>query len=116
MDEPYCCEKKLLKLNEKFTCGQAQKWMNMTLKYLWLLDLLPAEIEEESLHVPIDSFILQKLKEEQVPGVTNSGETYYYKRKVWSAITDYERIHGAAKGNQKNRISQSDSMGRSCMD
>lgn len=90
MDEPYCCEKKLLKLNEKFTCGQAQKWMNMTLKYLWLLDLLPAEIEEESLHVPIDSFILQKLKEEQVPGVTNSGETYYYKRKVWSAITDYE--------------------------
>ena len=91
MEKPYCCEKKLL---EKFTCGQAQKWVNMTLKYLWLLDLLPKEIKEESLHVPIDSFILQKLKEEQVSGVIGSGETYYYKRKdkgkVWSAITDYE--------------------------
>lgn len=77
-------------LGKTFTYGQAQKWVNMTLKYLWLLDLLPKEIKEESLHVPIDSFILQKLKEEQVSGVTGSGETYYYKGKVWSAITDYE--------------------------
>lgn len=90
MEEPYCCEKKLLKPNENFTYGQAQKWINMTLKYLWLLDLLPKEIEEESLHVPIDSFILQKLKKEQVPGVTGSGETYYYNSNTWSTITDYK--------------------------
>ena len=92
MEKPYCCEKKLLKPNEKFTYGQAQKWMNMTLKYLWLLDLLPKEIKEESLHVPIDSFILQKLKENNVPvpGVTGSGEAYYYNGKTWSAMDRYE--------------------------
>lgn len=89
MEEPYCCEKKLLKVNEKFTYGQAQKWVNMTLKYLWLLDLLPKEIKEESLHVPIDSFILEKLGDENADGITGSGETYYYKGKAWSAIDDY---------------------------
>lgn len=75
-------------LEEPFTCGQAQKWVNMTLKYLWLLDLLPEEIKEESLHVPIDSFILQRLSK-QVSDVTGSGETYCYKHMAWSAITEY---------------------------
>ncbi len=75
-------------LGEPFTCGQAQKWVNMTLKYLWLLDLLPEEIKEESLHVPIDSFILQRLSK-QVSDVTGSGETYCYKHMAWSAITEY---------------------------
>lgn len=75
-------------LGEPFTCGQAQKWVNMTLKYLWLMDLLPEEIKEESLHVPIDSFILQRLSK-QVSDVTGSGETYCYKHMAWSAITEY---------------------------
>lgn len=70
-------------LGEPFTCGQAQKWVNMTLKYLWLMDLLPEEIKEESLHVPIDSFILQRLSK-QVSDVTGSGETYCYKHMAWS--------------------------------
>lgn len=75
-------------LGEPFTCGQAQKWVNMTLKYLWLMDLLPKEIKEESLHVPIDSFILQRLRM-QVSDVNGFGETYRYREKVWSAITEY---------------------------
>ena len=75
-------------LREPFTCGQAQKWVNMTLKYLWLMDLLPKEIREESLHVPIDSFILQRLRT-QVSDVNGFGETYCYREKAWSAITDY---------------------------
>lgn len=61
----------------------------MTLKYLWLMDLLPEEIREESLHVPIDSFILQRLSQ-QVLDVKGSGETYCYRKKAWSAITDYK--------------------------
>lgn len=92
MEKPYCGEKKLFKPKATFTYGQAQKWVNMTLKYLWLLDLLPQVIEEESLHVPIDSFILEMLpkEEKRVNGVTGSVETYYYKREAWSAISSYE--------------------------
>ena len=78
-----------------FTYGQAQKWVNMTLKYLWLLDLLPDRILPEDLHVPVDSFILQKLKgtgkfDEKDNEITNSGEMYYYNGYTWSAIPDYE--------------------------
>ena len=53
----------------KLTYGQAQKWLNMTLKYLWLLNRLKLikdknTIEfinkyEKSFHVPLDSYILK---------------------------------------------------------
>lgn len=43
-----------------FTYGNAQKWVNMTLKYLWLFGLLPDYIKED-LHIPIDSFIIDAL-------------------------------------------------------
>lgn len=46
-------------LNKSFTIGQAQKWVNMTLKYLWLLDALPTGVKPEYLHVPIDSYIIE---------------------------------------------------------
>lgn len=82
----------LLKENEAFTYGQAQKWVNMTLKYLWMLNLLPKEIKEESLHVPIDGYILEKLKELKVDKITGSNETYYYNRKVWSAINENDYL------------------------
>lgn len=78
----------LLQEGKNFTYGQAQKWVNMTIKYLWLLDLLPDGIKEGSLHVPIDSFILQELKNCGVEEVSGSGETYHYKDNAWSAISD----------------------------
>lgn len=46
---------------EFFTYGNAQKWVNMTLKYLWLLGILPDCIKEENLHIPVDSFIIDAL-------------------------------------------------------
>ena len=42
-------------LDQKIVCGQAQKWLNMTLKYLWLL----GKVDGEFLHVPVDSFIME---------------------------------------------------------
>jgi hypothetical protein len=74
-----------------FTYGNAQKWVNMSMKYIWMLGLLPIEVPETDLHVPIDSYILQKLKENNVPEVTGSGETFYYKGRAWSAMTDYKK-------------------------
>ena len=53
----------------KLTYGQAQKWLNMTLKYLWLLDRLSLIDDKnvhnfiythsKSFHVPLDSYILK---------------------------------------------------------
>ena len=97
MNAVYDKDKKFLK--EPFTYGQAQKWLNMTLKYLWLLNLLPSNISEELLHVPIDSFILQALQEtgkfdESQNEIIYSGETYRYKGETWSAMSEenYESL------------------------
>ena len=79
----------ILKSNS-FTYGLAQKWVNMTLKYLWLLDRLPEGLTAKSLHVPIDSFILEKLQEENVDEIRRDGDTYKYKGKSWSQLDDYD--------------------------
>lgn len=73
-----------------FTNGNAQKWLNMALKYLWLLGALPIDIKEERLHAPIDSYILQKLWNLKVDGVTCSADTFYCKGNSWSKISDYD--------------------------
>lgn len=72
------------------TNGNAQKWLNMALKYLWLLGALPIDIKEERLHAPIDSYILQKLWNLKAEGVTCSADTFYYKGNSWSKISDYD--------------------------
>lgn len=94
-----------------FTYGNAQKWLNMTLKYLWLLNRLPNDMDEKALHAPIDSYILQKLKKLEIEGVTGSGETFYYKKKCWSNIDKYneymelqEKIRKFAKADGKSVI------------
>lgn len=46
-----------------FTNRNAQQWLNMVLKYLWLLVALPNDIKENRLHAPIDSYILQEAVE-----------------------------------------------------
>ena len=94
MNAPYGDGKKGF-LKARFTYGQAQKWVNMTLKYLWLLDMLPNGLSEAELHVPVDSFILEALKETQqfnTKGnkITGSGKSYYYNGEAWSAISEYK--------------------------
>lgn len=56
-----------------FTYGNAQKWVNMTLKYLYLIDSICSEIYPKInyfhslqnisgyLHVPVDSYIIEKV-------------------------------------------------------
>ena len=72
------------------TNGNAQKWLNMVLKYLWLLGALPNDIKEDRLHAPIDSYILQKLWNLKAEGVTCSADAFYYKGNSWSKISDYD--------------------------
>lgn len=51
-----------------FKDGQAQKWVNMTLKYMWLLGKWK-KLDDLNLHVPVDRYILQAVSErfEKVP-------------------------------------------------
>lgn len=44
-----------------FTYGNAQKWVNMSMKYIWMLGFLPAEVPEPALHIPVDSYIIDAL-------------------------------------------------------
>lgn len=57
------------KEGKTFYPGQAQKWLNMTLKYFWILDLLQSKDEpcpvESYLHAPIDSFVLKALLKDE---------------------------------------------------
>ena len=57
--------KKLLKSPGKgkvaFSYGQAQKWLNMAIKYVWLLGLWADEFRamQDKLHIPVDRYILK---------------------------------------------------------
>lgn len=81
---------KILKKKENFTIGQAQKWVNMTLKYLWLLNALPTGVKPEYLHVPIDSYIIEiayynKNKFENALGLLEEKP-----KESWSKLPEYE--------------------------
>lgn len=90
---------KILK-KENFTIGQAQKWVNMTLKYLWLLNALPAGVKPEYLHVPIDSYIIKIAYSKKV--------TFKYALELedkpkdsWSKLSKYEDYFKIQKAIRK---------------
>lgn len=126
--------------DEKFTYGNAQKWLNMTVKYLFIvnsiIEMLDADASkgfqefynekfknhEESFHVPIDSYIIESLWEENektenaqiwlsgAKGIKNGtlGAYSTEKYKVWSKFEggDYRKISDYIK---KNKIKESGS-------
>lgn len=64
-----------------FYIGQAQKWVNMTLKYLYVL--VPDVVEPcyRFLHIPLDNYIMDIAKKQYgVPSLTTA----------WSRISDYQ--------------------------
>ena len=93
--------KDLFKKDHSFTWGHAQKWLNMTLKYLWLMDLLPEEISPRSLHVPIDSYILNALKEK--PLFEGSIKASKYNGQAWSAMSEdnYKQLQSEIRAMPK---------------
>lgn len=86
-------------LKKNMTYGQAQKWVNMTLKYTWLMGLIEDENIQKQLCVPIDNYILKIVKElhgKEMDSfeITKDGDTYKVKPKnketayPWSKIPD----------------------------
>lgn len=71
------CEE-LIKLfeNQMFTIGQSQKWINMTFKYLNLLNYNGIEKVYKYCHIPLDNYILNV--------------TGYKIDKAWSKLDDYD--------------------------
>jgi hypothetical protein len=47
-----------------FTVGQSQKWINMAIKYLFVLDRERVETYWQYCHVPIDKILLKQLKQQ----------------------------------------------------
>lgn len=95
-------------LEESFTIGQAQKWVNMTLKYLWLLDALPKNICEKDLHIPIDSYIIEIAYSKKVT-FKYALELEDKPKESWSKLSEYEEylkiqeaIRKAIKTNATN--------------
>ncbi|HMM79810.1 MAG TPA: hypothetical protein PKC65_07305 [Pyrinomonadaceae bacterium] len=73
------CEQLLKEWNE-LTIGQAQKWINMTLKY-WLLfgdkRINGIDLNAKYFHIPIDSYVQKGMFDEKHP-------------RPWSKIHNYE--------------------------
>ena len=46
----------------QITVGQAQKWLNMSIKYMRMMGLLNKDIKSEFIHVPIDNYIVDAVK------------------------------------------------------
>lgn len=92
--------------NIEFYYGQAQKWVNMTMKYLcvigekkypWLKKVY------SSLHVPIDSVILnQAINEFKIYSVIVNGDKVSLKNLSWSRIK--KEIYYAIQTNLRRAI------------
>lgn len=70
------CKRLILFSTDILTYGQAQKWINMTLKYLSMFDHKQTEKVYEFFHVPIDNYIIKA--------------TNYKFTSAWSKINSYE--------------------------
>lgn len=82
-------------LSRDLTYGQAQKWLNMTMKYAWLME----RVNGTWLHIPIDNVIMEKLSQTfgvQFPREKNGALRPYskYSKLAWSnwSKEDYEKV------------------------
>lgn len=65
----------------KFHVGQAQKWINMAIKYIFVIDRTLIDPQWACCHVPIDQILLQQLRQ--------AGHTPPRFGKPWSRISCY---------------------------
>ena len=85
--------------NVQFHYGQAQKWLNMTMKYLSVIDRDVTAPYFEYLHVPVDSIVIDLASEElglQRPysrwSRMESDEYIEYQKNLCNAIREQKKI------------------------
>ena len=102
------------KYDIKLTYGQAQKWINMTIKYLYLFGGYTFDSVFEELHIPVDNYILDianknlridkpkkpwsKWDEEQYRNYQNEIKS---KIKIAPLLWEFDKWLEVAKGNNK---------------
>ena len=78
-----------------FHPGQAQKWLNMTLKYLAVLDHPQVQRVYEYLHVPIDKFVYEAASNEGIkrplPDPESSTRSTAWSRLTYKQYWDYQQ-------------------------
>ncbi|MBF1307364.1 hypothetical protein NM219_06250 [Parvimonas micra] len=81
----------------KLTYGQAQKWVNMTIKYLYILNEHTFDNVFDFLHIPVDNYIFKAAKEKL--GIDNP-------KKPWSKLdeTEYFEYQKAIREKLKEKI------------
>lgn len=98
------------KMKEKYnklTYGQIQKWLNMSIKYIYTLKKLGVSgindyyVDEEhvnSFHAPLDSYVLKAIKKKRpVWSKIDSYEAYKERQKMINFITEYSEWSKYAK-------------------
>lgn len=112
-----------------FTYGIAQKWINMTMKYIFVLSTLIEKEEfsqkytdrlpEKEMHIPLDSYMLEYIAQKdskkfsdspcmKIPAKgENGGETYYSSDKAlaWSKYPDDATYMKVQNGVRKKMCS-----------
>lgn len=88
-----CKEMKVLyaKQGIVLTYGQAQKWLNMTIKYLYMLEVDSFEECVSYFHIPLDSYVFQIARQQL--GIAEPVS-------AWSRLDDYDaylRYQGAIR-------------------
>lgn len=93
-----------------FYYGQAQKWINMSLKYLWLIGIIDDE-EAESLDIPIDRIVMSAASKQfntEFPTYTNPQTWKIYSESStmpWSKLNldEYVTIQNDIKSSIKGQ-------------
>lgn len=82
----------------RFTYGHAQKWINMTFKYLYMLEAVTLDFVFPFLHVPIDNIVLERANKQLcIPRPSQ----------VWSSWGDYA-FYLQYQGYLRQRIGKED--------
>ena len=76
------------------SCGQIQKWINMTLKYMRIMGLTDSCLENK-LHIPLDDYILKAASYNENEKICDSYEVYGLgidnSLGKWSEISEYDK-------------------------
>ncbi len=82
--------------SDVFSYGKAQKWVNMTMKYLYVFgcDGFDFNNVADYMHIPLDSYVLQALDGEDGVSMYVGSKYKKWKHIVWSKLDEgtYEKI------------------------
>ena len=78
-----------------FSYGQAQKWINMTLKYLYIIEPIQVEMLFQYCHVPLDNYVFEI--SEKIFGIKKPSVP-------WSRWSDYNNQYMEYQKSLRNSI------------